>query len=139
MKTFISVSIFVFALSLFSTLVKAKEQYDVEKMKAQASSVKERLNLTESQEKQIKPILEKAAKNRKTILADYGIDLENLEKKSNLGFMKLMKLRGELSDERGLTKEELEKILSDEQMDEFEKVQDEIREKIKARIMANRK
>lgn len=127
--------------SVFAITVSASDILDrLAKAKQQVEQIKTRLNLTDKQKEQVTPIFETNMSKRQTILSDYGIDLDSYEIKSGekLGFRKARKLKSEMEELREQTLTELEKVLTDEQLAEYEEIQEEIASKIRSRVRASR-
>jgi Spy/CpxP family protein refolding chaperone len=103
------------------------------------AEAKERLDLSDEQLEQVKPVMQEATEAQRSILARYGIDLEAEGGSGNaLGMREARKLRQDLSKVRADTLEKLDGILTDEQLDEFKKLQEERRQEMKKRIRAGR-
>ena len=103
------------------------------------AEAKDRLDLSDEQLEQVKPIMQAAAEAQRSILARYDIDLETQGGPGNrLGMRDARKLRSELSKVRVDTLEKLDGILTNEQLDEFKKLQEERRQEMKKRIRAGR-
>lgn len=102
--------------------------------------IKARLNLTEEQKEQVTPIFKKSMEKRQSTLKSYGIDLENQKTKSGqkIGFREARKLKNEMDEVRSHTLTELKTVLTDEQLVEYEEIQEEIASKIRSRIRAAR-
>lgn len=127
--------------SVFAITVSASDISDrLAKAKQQVEQIKTRLNLTDKQKEQVTPIFETNMSKRQTILSDYGIALDSYEIKSGekLGFRKARKLKSEMEELREQTLTELEKVLTDEQLAEYEEIQEEIASKIRSRVRASR-
>lgn len=127
--------------SVFAITVSASDISDrLAKAKQQVEQIKTRLNLTDKQKEQVTPIFETNMSKRQTILSDYGIALDSYKIKSGekLGFRKARKLKSEMEELREQTLTELEKVLTDEQLAEYEEIQEEIASKIRSRVRASR-
>ncbi len=126
---------------VFAFTVSASDITDrLSKAKQQVEQIKTRLNLTDKQEELVTPILESSMSNRKAILNEYGIDLDSYEIKlgENFGFRKARKLKNEMEELREQTLTKLKSVLTDEQLAEYEDIQEEISSKIRSRIRAAR-
>ncbi len=125
---------------LSSSLV-AQTNQNLNDIQQKVASIKQRMNLSGEQSDKVGFILEDGMETRKVILKKYGIDLENRnsDSKSKLGFRKMRKLKGELSDEKEKTLSKLSTVLTPEQMEEYQLIQEEMSEKLKARIKESRK
>lgn len=103
------------------------------------AEAKERLNLSDEQLEQVKPVMQAAAEAQRSILARYGMDLEAEGGPGNtLGMREARNLQKDLSKVRAESLQKLDGILTDEQLDEFEKLQEERRHEIQKRIRAGR-
>lgn len=106
--------------------------------KALAEAMK-RLDLSDNQVEQIKPILESSGKAQRATLERYGIDPDSEPGGGKqLSMSEALALRKELEKVRTKTLDQLEGILSKEQMREFRKMQDEQRAEMKKRISRGR-
>ena len=125
---------FLLLLTLSLTALGANAQ--TPDLEQQIADIKERLALTDSQSEQIKPIIENSLATRREILKKYGIDPASGDRQNfkKLSFGDKRKLRGELKDAKIATDKKLEAILSDEQMDEYEEIQKERKEKLRAHM-----
>ncbi len=127
--------------SVFAFTVNARDiSTEVAEAKQQVEQIKTRLNLTDKQKEQVTPIFESSMSKRQAILSDYGIDLDSYEIKSGekLGFRKARKLKHEMEELREQTITQLETVLTDEQLAEYEENQKEIASKIRSRVRASR-
>jgi hypothetical protein len=103
------------------------------------AEAKARLDLSDEQLEQVKPVMEEAVKAQRSVLARYGIDLEAEGGPENkLGMLEARKLKKDLAKVREETLEQLDDILTDEQLEEFRKMQEENREAMKSRIRGGR-
>jgi hypothetical protein len=103
------------------------------------AEAKARLDLSDEQLEQVKPVLEAAAEAQRSVLSRYGIDLEaEGGPESKLGMREARKLKKDIAKVREKTLEELDEILTDEQLDEFKKLQEERRQEMRKRIRAGR-
>lgn len=122
---------FLLVLTLSLTTLGANAQ--APDLEQQITDMKKRLALTEDQSEQIKPVIEKSIAARREILKKYGIDPTKGDRQSfkKLSFSDKRKLRGELKEIKKTTHDKLEVILSEEQMDEYEGMQKERKEKLR--------
>lgn len=108
-----------------------------EQAKEQFHEVAERLALTDEQIEKVEPVLRESAKKRDAILADYGMDPDNRDRSAEKPKMRQMRaMRKEMSAVNKKTMRELEEILSDEQLEEFKRIQEERRGEMRERIKA---
>ena len=91
---------------------------------ARLAEMKSRLNLSEAQQAELKPLLEQHATNLKTVRGQYPAELSRKEKRA---------MAKALRGEQAKFKEQLGGILTPEQMGEWEAMQKEMREKAKER------
>jgi Spy/CpxP family protein refolding chaperone len=85
------------------------------------SDMKNRLNLTDEQEAKIRPIIEEQSKNRAALI----------EKYRGQGREGMGSLRNELQELNQRTENQLQSILTKEQMEEYQKMQTEEREQMR--------
>ena len=98
-----------------------------------------RLDLTDEQIDQVTPVLQDSMERQRSILSSYGIDLDSPDAQpGKLGMRKARAMRKELDAVRTDTLDELELILSDEQLAEFERIQEERRTEMRERIRGGR-
>ena len=87
------------------------------------AKMKERLNLTDEQEKEIRPIMEQKFAQQKEIFQKYqGMSKEERQP-----------MWGELQEVQSSTQEQLAKILSEKQMQEYQKIREEKKEQMRER------
>ena len=86
--------------------------------------MKERLNLTEEQAVQFHPIMEESIEKRHALVQNYR----------GKGLRGMRSLRNEMQELREKTEKQLETILTETQMEEFRKMQDEQRKKMRDKI-----
>lgn len=123
----------VLALTLTTVQVVSANDERGKNIEHQIADLKDRLALSDAQTQQITPILEASANARKEILKKHGIDLENFdpESRKKLSFREKRKLGGELKASRKNTQGQLELILTDKQMNEYRKIQQERKDKLR--------
>jgi hypothetical protein len=103
------------------------------------AEAKARLELSDEQVEQVKPVMEAAIEAQRSVLTRYGIDLEAEGGPENqLSMREARKLKKDLSKVREETLEQLDDILTDEQLDEFREMQEEKRQEMKSRIRGSR-
>ena len=95
-------------------------------------TARQRLNLTEEQEEQVKPILKENSKQRRAMLQRYGI--HQGQAKPALSFSQKRSLLKESRALKNETNSKVGKILSEEQMVEYKKIQDEARTLLKEKM-----
>lgn len=98
-----------------------------------------RLNLTDAQLERMAPALEDSMATQQSILASYGINLEDTSGPSTrLRPREAMALRRELEAVRSDTLEILDGILTEEQFEEFRELQEERSAEMRERIRGGR-
>lgn len=127
-------------VALFAIGTQAMAEDDRAAMaKEQMQQTFERLDLTDEQIEQVRPVLEKSAAEQQEILARYGIDLEAPQSSSEKpGRRQLMAMRKEMEPVRKNTLTELGEILSDEQLEELKRIQEERRAEMRGRMRGGR-
>ncbi len=124
------------AFWLPSTFADADRSAQAKEVLAEAMK---RLDLSDDQVEQIKPILESSGKAQRAILERYGIDPDTEPGEGKqLSMSEALALRKEMEKVRTKTLDQLEGILSRDQLREFQKMQDEQRAEMKKRIKRGR-
>lgn len=95
------------------------------------ADVSVRLNLTDSQRGQVKPILRASMQKQMDILKRYGI---SPSEKPKLSIDQILSLRDDLSSHRNDTNSKLVRILDKSQMQTFQNIQAERREQLMKRF-----
>lgn len=90
-----------------------------------------RLNLTPEQKQALAPILMSSFEKRFAVLQSYGF---SGGARPGLSFRQKLALRNELNAIRQQTEKQLAAFLSDRQLAEYRKIQDENRERLRARL-----
>lgn len=108
-------------------------------IESRIEQAKERLNLTEEQVEQIKPIIKSSFEASMEILESHGIDLSiPQEERERPSFGELRALNKDMQKVRTESTAQMAEVLSDEQMAEFRKMQEERREQMRAEILGRR-
>lgn len=127
------------SLAAMASAAQAQERQFTEEqiaeIEARIKATRARLQLTPEQEEQIAPILIENFKERVAVLQAYGFSRDVTPK---LTFRQKLALRKELNAIRKNAEEHVETILSDRQMAEFRKIQDEMRERFRERLKNRR-
>ena len=96
---------------------------------------RERLNLSQEQLDQMTPVIENSISKRRGILSSYGIDPEKrTDIKGQLGLRKALAMKKELDAVRADTLQGLNGILTEEQLEEFKRMQAERQAEMRERI-----
>ena len=100
---------------------------------------KVRLNLTDDQFVSIEPILIEDLAQKNQVLLEHGINLESGERPTGgMNIRTARALANDLGSVREKTIEKLSVYLSDEQIQEYKKIQEENKEKMRERIKESR-
>lgn len=103
------------------------------------AEMRARLDLSDTQVEALTPVLEESMAAQKSILSRYGINLE-----SGMGAAQKLRPRDALAMKKELdvirtdTLHAVDDILTDEQFDEFKRIQDERRAEMQKRIRGER-
>lgn len=100
-------------------------------IEARLAEVRKRLDLSAEQEAKLEPILRASFAERLALLDSYGLSRDGAERPS---LRQMQALGGEMADIRKATEKQVAAVLDPRQMAEFRKIQDEMREQIRARI-----
>lgn len=129
--------------SLTTSLAQQVDSDQIAEFEARIGQTKQRLNLTDEQVAKIKPVLISRAEASMLVLEENGIDLtvpreqrEQREQRERPGFRQMQAIAKELLAIREESAEEMAEILSEEQMQEYRKIQKESRAKLRERIRA---
>jgi hypothetical protein len=126
------------ALVLASPLSTANEDRAAE-LKERMQEAQARLNLTDAQVDQMAPIMERAMQAQKAIMARYGIDPENRGGSGRQPSLREMRaMNQEMEGVRSDTRAALDPILSDAQMAEFDRMQEERKAQMRERVRSSR-
>lgn len=124
MKPLIAI-VSLITLVLASPLSSANEDRAAD-LEGRLQEMQERLNLGDAQIEQMAPIMEGAIRKRREIMARYGIDPANRNgSTSRPSLRKMRAMKQELAVVQSDTRAALAPILSDTQMAEFERMQEE--------------
>ena len=109
---------------------------DPTQLEARMEETKSRLNLTEDQITQLKPILEAHFEAQMAILSKYDLGEQNRENRPDIETLRA--LRRELDENKTKTAASLKGILSSAQMAEFEEIQAERKKQFQERLLSKR-
>ena len=102
---------------------------------AQLEEARTRLAMTEEQRTLAEPILRSGVERRMAILRTYGlVDADGRRTGARPKMREARKLRGELDDVRDDTVRRLERVLTKAQIEEYKKLQSEMRDAARERI-----
>ncbi|MCG8672825.1 MAG: hypothetical protein MI867_25735 [Pseudomonadales bacterium] len=105
----------------------------IEQIEARLEETRTRLNLTPEQQEALEPILRESLEKRLTVLQSHGFSQGN---RPSLNFREKIALGKEMKAIRDETATKVSGILNEEQMAEFEKIQEERREQFRERLQA---
>ena len=127
-----------FCLVIFSPLTLA-ETDQAAQLEQRLEQAKARLGLTDDQLEQMAPVLQETMDAQQRILTSYGIDLEGQDDPAQtLGIRKAMAMKRELDVVRADMLAAVEGILTNEQFDEFKRLQSERQSEMRKRIRGQR-
>ena len=137
---FLVAAVFV-ALPAVTQQGDADREERIAALEARLEEAAQRLELTEEQRQQVEPIFEKHFRLQLGVLEEHGIDLEARaagRDRSRLGFRKLRALQSDMEKIRKETEQKLAAILSERQMDELHRIQEEQRAESRALLRSRR-
>lgn len=98
-----------------------------------------RLDLTDEQVEQVRPIIRTEFEALLDVLQEYGIDLQDRSGGAGrLGFLRLRRLQRDVSAVREQTLEDLDGVLTDEQLETYKEIQEENRQAMRERLRQRR-
>ncbi len=109
----------------------AQREEAAAKIEERIRETAERLQLTDEQRPQVEAILREGIEKREKILKDAGFEEGQ---RPQMRPRQMRKLRGDLGEVSEETTQKLSAVLTNEQMAEYEKIQEERREEMRARI-----
>ena len=108
-------------------------------LEERVAETKARLNLTDEQIERITPILEASFEARLAVLEKHGIDLEDRSRpQEKLGFSGLRALGKDMKQVRQDTLDELSSVLSEQQIEEYKKIQSERKAELRKQLRERR-
>ncbi len=125
-------------LMSFSLLVFAQDDQAAQ-LEQQIEQLRTRLNLNDEQVAAISPVLKDSIREQRRILSTYGVNLESRDEAAGrLGIRQARSMRNELQVVREETLGALQPILDKEQLEEFQRIQEERRAEMRERIRGGR-
>ena len=125
----------VIAMAIFSlssaTNAKDMSQEMLDRATALAEQAVERLQLSDEQFEQVKPIVRSGAEKRVAILQDYGVIPKEGEERKRISRKEIAKMKGEIEVVRVETAKELDGVLGDAQMAEYEVMLEESKARVR--------
>lgn len=132
------ISVTFLCLALASSLGFAKDDRAAEAEQRMAD-MRARLELSDTQFEALRPVLQKSMASQQSILSRYGINLESGSGAAQkLRPRDAMAMKKELDVVRTDTLQAVDDILTDEQFDEFKRIQDERQAAMQKRIRGER-
>ena len=98
------------------------------------SAIKNRLNLTDEQSEKFEPIILYQWEKRLAVMKKHGINRDSSLSERKIGLRQLRKIKKDMDKINREIKQQLTKILSKEQMDEYNKIIEENRVEMKSRL-----
>jgi len=102
------------------------------------SLIKDRLNLTEEQSEKFEPIILYQWEKRMAVMKKHGISRESNLSKKKIGFRQLREIKKDMDKINKEIEKKLIKVLSNDQLVEYKKIQEENRIEMRARLRGNR-
>ncbi|MEM9384442.1 MAG: hypothetical protein AAGA68_05230 [Pseudomonadota bacterium] len=132
--------LFTLALALAAAISSAQPtQTQQDELQQRLSNVAERLELTDEQKVQIEPIITESFARQQQVLAKYGIDPgASGSSRSRPSPRTMRKLRSDMQGVRSSTREQLDGILSDAQMQEYARLQEEMQAQMRSKVRGSR-
>ena len=102
------------------------------------SLIKDRLNLTEEQSEKFEPIILYQWEKRMAVMKKYGISRESNLSKKKIGFRQKREIKKDMDKKNKEIEKKLIKVLNNDQLVEYKKIQEENRIEMRARLRGNR-
>ena len=102
------------------------------------SLIKDRLNLTEEQSEKFEPIILYQWEKRMAVMKKHGISRESNLSKKKIGFRQLREIKKDMDKINKEIEKKLIKVLNNDQLVEYKKIQEENRIEMRARLRGNR-
>ena len=110
-----------------------------EELRQRLEEARTRLDLTDEQNEQVRPILRAEFEALQGVLREHGIDLRDGSGGGNrLGFRQLRRLRRDLNAVREQTLEDLDEVLTDEQIETYKEMREENQQAMRERLRQRR-
>lgn len=126
--------------SQFAIAQPALSDEQVAQLEQRIAEAQTRLNLSEEQKTQIRPILQAGAEARRQVLDKHGVEPGTARSGNSerMGLRKMRALRADMQALREETRGELSTILTDAQLAEWQVMQEEQSAEFRKRIQARR-
>jgi len=110
-----------------------------EEFRQRLEEARTRLDLTDRQIEQVRPILRAEFEALQGVLQKYGIDLRDRSGGANrLGFRQLRRLQREVNALREQALEDLDEVLTDEQLEAYKEMREENQQAMRERLRQRR-
>ena len=117
----------------------ADRQAQVAQFLERLEKTRARLNLTDEQVEQVRPILRAGFEAQKKVLQKHGIEIRpGAEAPGRLRLLELRRLNRDLSKVREQTLDKLSDVLTDEQIKVYREIQEERRRELRERLRKRR-
>lgn len=131
MKKFCTILTLLVMGFVSSASVHAQDHF--EQLEERIAETKQRLNLTPEQEEQLTPIIEQSFEDRLALFDKHGIERQTEGDKKRPSFKKLRSLRKDMKALNKETRTQVAEVLDDEQLKEWDKIQEENRAALRER------
>lgn len=129
------ISVSVFSKANFQIDDKYIDEYSLSKEQiVYLNSMINRLNFTDNQNDQLIPIFLDIFQRRQSIMKKNGVDLKSRSSGERIGLKQLRSIKKEMDKLNKQTMEQLEKVLSKVQLNEYKKFQEEQRDEMRNRL-----
>ena len=136
MTRFLLISLVSFCLGPASAVA---EQAGLPDIQAQLEQAKQRLDLTDEQLEQLRPILKASIEESIAVLQKHDIDLSvPKEQRERPSFREMRALGKDMKQVRESTTDKLAGVLSEEQLETYIKIQEERRKQMRDQIRAGK-
>lgn len=102
------------------------------------SLIKDRLNLTKEQSEKFEPIILYQWEKRMAVMKKHGISRESNLSKKKISFRQLREIKKDMDKINKEIEKKLIKVLNNDQLVEYKKIQEENRIEMRARLRGNR-
>ena len=110
-----------------------------EELRRRLEEARTRLDLTDEQVERVNPILRAGFEALQGVLQEHGVDLRDGAGGLNgLGFRQLRRLQRDLNAAREQTLEDLDAVLTDEQLETYQEMQEENQQAMRERLRQRR-
>lgn len=127
------------ASNVSTALGQEEARTEPEEFRQRFEEARTRLDLTDGQIEQVRPILRAEFEALQGVLQKYGIDLQDRSGGANRpGFRQLRRLQREVNAVREQTLEDLDDVLTDEQLETYKEMREENQQAMRERLRQRR-